>query len=152
MQARVWLRCSPSEVIEPLRERHPMPTTPVFLIVDKDLDGQSLLSRTLLRKFPSATVETCDDAFLAVALTNARKIDGIVVHRAIGVSGEDTVRQLRAVDPGVPIIMVSWVNRSDSALAAGANRFLDFDAWLMLGPTMSELLYQRAKPTISFRG
>lgn len=43
----------------------------------------------------------------------------------------------------VPIVMVSGIDRTQPALAAGADRFLLYDEWLRIGTMVQELLAER---------
>jgi cobyrinic acid a,c-diamide synthase len=50
------------------------------------------------------------------------------------------VRILRAIDANVPIVMVSGIDRRQTALAAGAYAFLHYDEGLRIGTVVIELL------------
>jgi DNA-binding response OmpR family regulator len=117
-----------------------MPFSQSFLVVDVDPDGLSLLSRTLARKFPGAKLHECTDVDACVNFVRSEPLDSIIVHRTVGTSGEDTVRMLRQANPVVPIVMVSGIDRRDSAIEAGATAFLHYDKWLLLGQTIAELI------------
>jgi CheY-like chemotaxis protein len=110
------------------------------LVVDHNPDSRFLLTKTLLRKFPHVMVLECADAESAVSTAAEGELDVIVVHRAESVSGVDVIRMLREVTDSVPIIMVSGIDRSVEALAAGANFFLSYDEWLRIGTVVAELL------------
>ena len=47
---------------------------------------------------------------------------------------------LRLTNAVVPIVMVSGLDRTKSAIEAGATAFLSYDAWLRIGTVVSELL------------
>jgi CheY-like chemotaxis protein len=117
-----------------------VPFAPSFLIIDLNPDGLSLLSRTLARKFPHAKIHECTNAEECVSIAKNQKLDAIVVHRTFETTGEDTVRLLREANPVVPIVMVSGIERRESAIAAGASAFLLYDKWLLLGPKIAELI------------
>jgi DNA-binding NtrC family response regulator len=121
-----------------------MTTIKRFLIVDDNADARSLLTRTLLRKFPQCLATECGDATTAILTAREQKIDAIIVHRAGEVTGLELVPQLKKVAPKVPLIYVSGIDRSKEALAAGANAFLNYDAWLGLGTLVSSLLQTEA--------
>jgi DNA-binding response OmpR family regulator len=115
-------------------------SAPKFLVIDSNRDSGELLERSLRRKFPLAAIRRCDEAQAAeVAVTNGIWT-AVVLHRAYDADAVQLVRALRAADAGVPIIVVSGVDRSEAVLAAGANGFLNFDQWLMLGPTVANAL------------
>jgi CheY-like chemotaxis protein len=117
------------------------PTSPrKFLIVDDNSDSRFLLVKTLLRKFPHAIVEECQDGDAALALAKSEKLDAMVVHRAAEIDGLTLIRMLRQADPHTPIVMVSGLDRSRQAIEAGASTFLSYDAWLRIGIVVSDLL------------
>lgn len=113
-----------------------------FLVVDDNSEGRSLLSRTLLRKFPQAVVLECQDGGSANEIAGVEKLDAIIAHRAGEMDGEHLVRALRATSNKTPIIMVSGMDRTDVAHAAGANQFLNYDEWLRLGTLVADMLRQ----------
>jgi CheY-like chemotaxis protein len=117
-----------------------MPVSRKFLIVDDNADSRFLLVKTLLRKFPQAVVQECQDGDAAVALVRSEKLDAIVAHRAAEVDGLTLIRMLRQANPTLPIVMVSGFDRSKESLAAGATCFLSYDAWLRIGTVVAELL------------
>jgi CheY-like chemotaxis protein len=118
----------------------PVPSSKRFLIIDDNADGRSLLSRTLLRKFPDAAIVECQDAATAVATVQTLPVSAILVHRAGEHDGVSLIRLLRQEKPDVPIIAVSGIDRSAASLGAGATRFLNYDQWLMVGKLAEELL------------
>lgn len=111
-----------------------------FLVIDDNADSRFLLVKTLLRKFPQATIQECQDADAAVAMSRISPPDAIITHRATEVDGITLVLLLRRVNPTVPIIMVSGIDRTHEALSAGANRFLNYDEWLRIGTVVAETL------------
>ena len=117
-----------------------MPLIKRFLIVDDNADGRSLLTRTLLRKFPQSLATECGDATTAVQTAKTERLDAIIVHRAGEVSGLELIPLLRHVVPAIPIVFVSGFDRSAEAVAAGATCFLNYDAWLRIGTVVNDLL------------
>jgi DNA-binding NtrC family response regulator len=116
--------------------RHPRK----FLVVDDNADSRFLLTKTLMRKFPSAAiVETGDDA-TAAAIAASEVVDAIIIHRTGEVTGIEMVRLLRGMCPDVPIVMVSGIDRAPEARKAGASYFLLYDEWLRLGTVVTDLL------------
>lgn len=99
-----------------------------------------LLAKTLMRKFPQAVVFECQHGDAAVRLVAAEKISAVVAHRTFDYDGETLVSLLRRVNPKVPIVMVSGYDRSDRAVAAGADAFLNYDAWLKIGSVVAEVI------------
>jgi len=123
-----------------MREFTPMAIPRKVLVVDHNPDSRFLLTKTLLRKFPHVMVLECAEAASATGTAAEGDIDVIVVHRTAGVIGVDLIRMLREVSGTVPIIMVSGIDRSTEAIAAGANFFLSYDEWLRIGTVVAELL------------
>lgn len=111
-----------------------------FLIVDDNADSRFLLVKTLLRKFPQAVLQETQDSESALATTRSGELDAVVVHRAADVDGLTLVRTLREANPTIPIVMVSGLDRTRTALEAGATTFLSYDAWLRIGTVVAELL------------
>lgn len=114
-----------------------------FLVIDDNADSRFLLVKTLLRKFPSAVIQECQDAESAVELAQYEGLVAIITHRATEIVGLKLVPLLRAANPQVPIIMVSGIDRRADALAAGADAFLLYDEWLRLGTVVAEFIRGR---------
>jgi response regulator RpfG family c-di-GMP phosphodiesterase len=123
-----------------MRESHSMPTPSKVLVVDDNPESRFLLTKTLLRKFPQVMVLECADAGSAQRTAALEPLDVIVLHRTADVIGVDLIRMLREVSDKIPIIMVSGIDRSAEAMAAGANFFLSYDEWLRIGTVVAELL------------
>jgi DNA-binding NtrC family response regulator len=117
-----------------------MPQPPKFLIVDDNPDSRFLLSKTLMRKFPTAVLVECGDDGTAVAVAGGEKLDAIVVHRSGERSGLEMLPDFRRLNPDVPIVMVSGIDRSVEAAKAGATYFLLYDEWLRIGTVVAGLL------------
>jgi CheY-like chemotaxis protein len=111
-----------------------------FLIVDDNADSRFLLVKTLLRKFPQAVLQETQDGESALALIRAEDLDAVVVHRAAEMDGLTLVRALRQANPTIPIVMVSGLDRTQTAIEAGATTFLSYDAWLRIGTVVAELV------------
>ncbi len=110
------------------------------LVIDDNPESRFLLTKTLIRKFPQVMVLECADAGSATRTVAAEELDVIVVHRSADVPGVDLIRMLRDASDAVPIIMVSGIDRSVEATAAGASFFLSYDEWLRIGTVVAELL------------
>src|SRR3954464_10245013 len=100
---------------------------PRFLIIDDNPDSRFLLVKTLLRKFPNGILQECQNGDTATTIAASDKLHAVVVHRTAEYDGVTLVSLLRRANAQVPIIMVSGINREAQALAAGANRFLNYD-------------------------
>jgi DNA-binding NarL/FixJ family response regulator len=113
------------------------------LVVDADQDGRYLLEKTILRKFPAAIIKVAKGADSGLAIAKDEKPAVIISHRTPEMSGVELVREFRALDPTVPIVMVSTVDRREVALSAGADAFLLYDEWLRVGSVIEGLLAER---------
>jgi CheY-like chemotaxis protein len=111
-----------------------------FLVVDDNADSRFLLVKTLLRKFPQALLQECQDSDVALNAARNPNLDTIVAHRAADVDGTTLIRMLRKTNPTVPIVMVSGLDRSGAAAEAGATVFLNYDEWLRIGTVVGDLL------------
>ena len=116
------------------------PRARTFVVVEHDQDGMALIHRTLRRKYPHAKIESCVEAQQALAILAESPVDAVIVHRPIGMNGLDAIALIRKANRNVPIIMVSSVDYHTEALAAGADSFLLYDAWLMLGGVVADSL------------
>ena len=114
-----------------------------FLIVDDNPDSRFLLVKTLLRKFPQAVLQETQDGPSSITLVRSATLDAVVVHRAAEIDGLTLVRLLRDANPSVPIVMVSGIDRSKTAIEAGATTFLNYDAWLRIGTVVAQLITAR---------
>jgi CheY-like chemotaxis protein len=117
-----------------------MPSASKFLVVDDNADSRFWLVKTLLRKFPRAVVQETRDGEAAVGIARAGNLSALIVHRAAETDGLTLVRMLREAAPTIPIVMVSGLDRTAEALAAGANTFLNYEAWLRIGTVVDELI------------
>jgi CheY-like chemotaxis protein len=117
-----------------------MPSPRRFLIVDDIADSRALVVRTLLRKFPTALVQESQESATALAAVAAENFDLVVAHRAADVDGLTLIRLLRQAHATVPVLMISGLDRSREALAAGATAFHNYDEWLRIGTVVAELL------------
>lgn len=116
----------------------------LFLLVDDSPDGRYLISKTLLRKFPRATIVECRTAETAFAAIAREMPSLIVTHRTYEFTGIELLRELRQRAPGVLILMTSGIDRREHALEAGADAFYTYEEWLMVGSHVAQLLAERA--------
>lgn len=123
--------------------------SPVFLVIDFNHDSRFLLVKTLRRKFPQAMIQECDEADSALEFVRSRAVSAVITHRSFDTPGLELVRQLREVEPTIPIVMVSGVERSEAAMAAGATAFLHYDEWLRIGTIVEGLLASHAGAALS---
>lgn len=115
----------------------------VFLIIDDHAEGRFLISKTLLRKFPKSTIVECQSTEAAFRELETRNVSLIITHRTFEFEGIALLRELRERAPEVPMLMTSGIDRREAALAAGANAFLTYDEWLMVGNRVATLLTER---------
>ncbi len=111
-----------------------------IIVIDDNPDSRFLLTRTLIRKFPLVLIVECASAVTAVSLAQQEPIDAIVLHRSSEMPGVELVRELRAVNSRVPIIMVSGIDRAIESREAGADCFLNYDEWLRVGTVVADML------------
>ena len=111
-----------------------------FLVVDHHRESRYLLVKCLLRKFPQAHILEAEEGDDAIELARATDLDVIVTHRTREYFGTELVTKFREVNDRVLIVMVSGIERTAPALAAGANRFMLYDEWLRIGTLVKELL------------
>ena len=126
----------PGQPVEAGRPR----SCPHFLIIDDNPDGRFLVAKTILRKFPTAVILECQTAEAAFAAMDGQAISAVVSHRTFDAAGVELVRQLRKRNADVPILMMSGIDRHDDALLAGANAFLTYEQWLLVGSMIETLL------------
>lgn len=117
----------------------------IFLVVDDNADSRFLLVKTLLRKFPTAIIRECQECVDAVKIAQLDTLAAIVAHRAADLDGISLIRELRAANPNVIILMVSGLDRTESAIRAGATCFLNYDEWLRVGSLVTDLLSRSAR-------
>jgi CheY-like chemotaxis protein len=121
-----------------------MSAPPKFLVIDDNADSRFLLVKTLLRKFPSAVVHECQSSAAALDMAKTSDLSAMISHRTTETAGIALLRELREINPQVPIVMVSGVDRRELALAAGADRFLLYDEWLRIGTVVEDLMNARS--------
>ena len=119
-----------------------------FLVIDHHRDSRFLLVTCLQRKFPGAAIIEAEEGDPAIELARRDDLAAIVTHRTREYYGTELVGKLREANPEVPIVMVSGIERTAPALAAGADRFLLYDEWLRIGSIVKELLDQGRPPKI----
>lgn len=111
-----------------------------FLVVDDNPDGRALLVRTLRRKYPTSVIVEAGDGRLAVEFARTRTWHVIVAHRAGEMDAVSLIRELRAAAPNTAILGVSGIDRATAMKTAGADAFLNYDAWLLLGIVIEQLV------------
>lgn len=117
-----------------------MPVVPEFLLVDDHADNRFLLAKTLIRKFPNALIQECQESEAALVAVRRPSVTAAIVHRAADVEGLELLQMLRQARPTVPILFVSGFDVRAQAFEAGASAFLNYDAWLRVGVVVEEML------------
>lgn len=114
-----------------------------FLLVDADTLGRFLILKTLLRHYPEAAVQECQDLETSLELVRSLPADGhrtvVIAHRTVQADGKNLVTALRAAHPSVPIVWTAEPASENQAETVGATRFLDRNAWLMIGKVVEDL-------------
>jgi DNA-binding NtrC family response regulator len=113
-----------------------------FLVIDDDSHSRLLVSKTLLRQYPTAIVQECQD--LETAIGVVREVPKqpqtvVIAHRTLQIGGSELITALRAAHSSVPIVWMDTRGAATLAASAGATRFLDKDAWLLIGSTVADL-------------
>jgi CheY-like chemotaxis protein len=108
--------------------------------VDDNPDNRYLLAKTLIRRYPSALVQECQDSTPAMVAAERSSLTAAVVHRASDVDGLPMVEMIRKARPLLPILFVSGADLRAKAFEAGATAFLNYDAWLRVGVVVEEML------------
>lgn len=120
-----------------------MGTLRKYLIVDDDSHERFLVSKTLLRQFPDALIQECQDLNTAIELIRGLPRDNhstVVIARSTHqVDGPRLVSEMRAVHATIPIVWLGDAGQAHWAQSIGATQFLDHMAWLMIGQTTKDL-------------
>jgi response regulator RpfG family c-di-GMP phosphodiesterase len=111
-----------------------------FLVVDDNSDSRFLLVKTLLRKFTNAIVLECQHGETSALIIQTEPLHAVIAHRTYDYAGAALIARLRKASVDVPIVMVSGIDQSAEALAAGATAFLRYDEWLRIGLVVSEAM------------
>jgi ActR/RegA family two-component response regulator len=117
-----------------------MSEVPEFLLIDDNADNRFLLAKTLLRRYPNALIQECQDSQPALVAARRASLTAAVVHRAADVDGFPMIEMLRGARPTLPILFVSGADARSKAIEAGASAFLNYDAWLNVGVAVDDML------------
>lgn len=117
-----------------------MDKVPEFLVVDDNADNRFLLAKTLIRKFPTALLQECQDSQPALVAARRASLTAAIVHRASDVDGVTLIEMLRNARPTLPILFVSGGDMRAKACEVGASAFLNYDAWLRVGSVVDDML------------
>ena len=98
-----------------------------FIVVDDDKDVRYLVRRVILRSFPGARVTEAGDGLEALRLFENHGADLMIVdHNLPSLDGADLIRELRAREVKIPLVLMSnFAAVGDLAMAAGATSFVD---------------------------
>jgi DNA-binding NarL/FixJ family response regulator len=115
-----------------------------FLIIDSDAGARFFVSRTLLRYFPQAVVQECQDLDTAVELVRSLPLGQhgtvVIAHQTVQADGRQLIKALRTAHASVPVVWTDEPDQSKWAESVGATRFLDRKAWLLIGNTVEDLV------------
>ena len=100
-----------------------------FIIVDDDKDVRYFIRRVIQRRFIDVEIREASDGAEALKLFEHGGADLMVIdHNLPLLSGTDLVRELRARNTTIPIVMVSsFPAVRAEAMAAGATSFVSKD-------------------------
>ena len=114
-----------------------------FLIVDNNSAARFLVSKTLLRHYPQAVVQECEDLNTATeflgALPAIEHATVVIARRTDQIDGRELILALRAAHPTVPIVWTADRSQAKWAQSVGATRFLESAAWLLIGVSVEDL-------------
>jgi putative two-component system response regulator len=89
---------------------------PNILIVDDEIGPRESL-RMILK--PNYNVFTVEDGYTAIQMVQQKEFDAIALDlKMAGLSGIETLREIRAVDPGVMVIIITGYGTLESAIEA----------------------------------
>lgn len=98
------------------------------LLVENGEADQKLIKKAILSQSPLYDVVTADCGQAALALARQQTFDVVVANNELpDTSGEDLLRQIGRILPGVPVIVITAVDSQDLALKlllAGASDYL----------------------------
>jgi DNA-binding NtrC family response regulator len=117
-----------------------LPATANFLVVDDNPDTRFVVVRTLTKSFPNCVVHECDAADSGLDRGRDPGLSAVIVHRTTEMTGVYFIQSLRQINPRVPVLMISGIDRTHAATAAGATQFLLFDDWKQLGAVVTRML------------
>jgi len=117
---------------------------PQFLIVDDNRDGRSVIVRAVHRKYPEAvTREFAEFSKTKPVLAQLPPDAGawvVLAGRAADLEGVALVAAIRGAHARVPIIALGQSADARATLAAGADHFLEYEAWLLVGVMVERVM------------
>jgi CheY-like chemotaxis protein len=134
----------PNDLPTPIDESSPPFQDLHFLVIDDNPDGRFLVSKTLLRKFPNSIIVEAQTAEAAFRALEKGSISLIVCHRTFEFDAISLVVEIRKRNAAVPVVAMSGIDRTTAVREAGADAFLTYDQWLMIGNHVATLLLERA--------
>ncbi|MES2694196.1 MAG: hypothetical protein V4773_12045 [Verrucomicrobiota bacterium] len=111
-----------------------------IVVVDSNPESGGLLVRTIVRKFPWCPIQLCEDAATAVETITTEAVGAVVLHQGDDDCAIRSIQSLHRIDPDVPIVAMSGVDRSERLFRAGAAGFLHYDDCLRIGSVVATLL------------
>ena len=97
------------------------------LVIEDDSDARFLIQHVIKKHYPFATVSEMSDGVAGLREFVKNGADVLIVDQRIpGLNGLELVREVRARDAGVPIILISNTSPEELDLfGSGINHFLD---------------------------
>lgn len=111
-----------------------------FLLIDDNAQVRRLIAESLIRTFSAALVQESAMAENAIAAIGGKRLDAIVLRSVGDMPAAVLIRLLRAVNPDIPIVAISDLQRSQELLSAGATRVLANEDWRNAGLLISEIV------------
>lgn len=111
-----------------------------ILLIDCDDDSRMLIGRALLRAMPDSALLECASVECALELARGHPPSAVVVHRADHHDGVTAITVLRRHLARTPIVMISALDRRESAERAGASAFVARDDYAAVAVTVRDLL------------
>jgi hypothetical protein len=115
-----------------------------LLLVGNNLERVQLLAHTLRRRFPHAIIPHAAELETASEFLRTQAYDAVILVIADENRAVEMIGGFRRINPAIPLIVVSPVDRSEMVLAAGATGFLRHDEFLRIGQVIENALGARA--------
>ncbi|MBA4138140.1 MAG: hypothetical protein C0518_12560 [Opitutus sp.] len=120
-----------------------------ILIAADQIDERVLYARTIMRKYPQSVVTECDLESVQRWGPGQCHFDAAVIHFNGTPEAHAAVAAVRRWSRRVPIVALSGVNRGTEAIAAGVDRFILADQWLLLAPVLADWFEQAQRRALA---
>jgi hypothetical protein len=118
-----------------------------FLVIDDNREANSRISRMLLQRFPQSGLK--EYSSFAAARPDLAGLPAeprgcvAIAGRVRDLATVPLVRAVRECHGALPLIAMGHSHDLADATQAGASASLDYEAWLMLGPTVERLINRK---------